>query len=105
MYKKNLSIALGLLTLVAALSCSDGKQKTYNNCSLEKTDNVATFPIDPETRNNPYVYAFYRDKNGSEYFTMQNAEKRSNDILFYDWNTRQLAFKVKPAKEGPNGVG
>ena len=96
MYKKNLSIALGLLT---------GKQKTYNNCSLEKTDNVATFPIDPETRNNPYVYAFYRDKNGLEYFTMKNAEKRSNDILFYDWNTQQLAFKVKPAKEGPNGLG
>ena len=47
MYKKNLSIALGLLTLVAALSCSDGKQKIYNNCSLEKTDKVVTFSIDP----------------------------------------------------------
>lgn len=105
MNKKNLSIALGLLTLVAALSCSDGKKKTYTACSLEKTDNVVTFPIDPETRNNPYVYACYRDKEGTEYFTMQNAEKRSNDILFYDWNTQQLAFKVKPEKEGPNGVG
>ena len=105
MYKKNLSIALGLLTLVAALSCSDGKQKIYTACSLEKSDKVVTFPIDPETRNNPYVYAFYRDKNSSEYFTMQNSEKRSNDILFYDWNKRQLAFKVKPTKEGPNGVG
>ena len=132
MNKSSFIYALGLLTLVAALSCSDGKKKTYNNYNynlekteqpasetydplminmsitdyrLEKTDKVVTFPIDPETRNNPYVYAFYRDKNGSEYFTMQNAEKRSNDILFYDWNTQQLAFKVKPTKEGLNGVG
>lgn len=51
--------------------------------------------------------AYYQDKEGKEYIVMQNysMQNRSNAFYFYDKDSRELAFKMEPDREGPNGVG
>ena len=62
-----------------------------------------SFALDPNTKTFILALFPFTDETGKEYLTFQNQDQ--NEILFYDMNSRKLEFKVKPAYEGPNGVG
>ena len=53
----------------------------------------------------PYIKALfpYTDKDGHQYISFQNGFK--NQIVFYDIQTKEMAFKMDLDIEGDNGVG
>ena len=67
---------------------------------MEKT---LSFPLDSETKTLIIALFPYTDSDGREYLTFQN--ERKNEILFYEMNTGKFLYKIKPAVEGPNGIG
>lgn len=92
-----------LLCLFLSLSVACSTNKKDGACHLEETDEVLSFPIDTDTKNNFNIYSIYKDKDGKEYFTFQNHQ--NNTIHFYDLKRQKLAFKISPPQEGSNGVG
>ena len=102
-FKPIIMIRLLLLSLTLfALSCKNPERHS-RNCGLKATDKTLIFPLDPNTKNFILALFPYTDKEGKEYLTFQNFSQ--NQILFYNMNTCQLEFKVKPAYEGAEGVG
>lgn len=71
--------------------------------TLSKADQTLSFSLDRNTRNWTQVLFIYQDKDGKEYLTFQN--EGYNEILFYDFDTQNLQFKVTPEISGNNGVG
>lgn len=71
-----------LLCLFLSLSVACSTNKKDGACHLEETDEVLSFPIDTDTKNNFNIYSIYKDKDGKEYFTFQNHQ--NNTIHFYD---------------------
>lgn len=96
-YKKN-NILL-FLFLVIFSSCRENLLLSY---SLKETEECVRFTLDNDTRSSIMTMFVYCDKDGKEYLTFQNPNK--NDILFYDLETCNLAFKIRPEVDGPNGV-
>ena len=92
-----------LLCLFLFLSVACSTNKKNGTCHLEETDEVLSFPIDTDTKNNFNIYSIYKDKDGKEYFTFQNHQ--NNTIHFYDLKRQKPAFKISPPQEGSNGVG
>lgn len=92
-----------LLIVVSIVSCKDSSNKKKAVYALEKTRDSLSFPLDANTKSFILALFPYTDANGKEYLTFQN--QGQNEILFYDMNSGKLDFKVKPAYEGPNGVG
>lgn len=92
-----------LLCLFLFLSVACSTNKKNGTCHLEETDEVLSFPIDTDTKNNFNIYSIYKDKDGKEYFTFQNHQ--NNTIHFYDLKRQKPTFKISPPQEGSNGVG
>ena len=69
---------------------------------LEKDSNM-TFDLNYDVE--PYIKALfpYTDKDGHQYISFQNGFK--NQIVFYDIQTKEMAFKIDLDIEGDNGVG
>lgn len=97
-----LSMRANVLTTCLAIflfaSCSEKADKEF---TLVRTDSLS-FELDSYTKNDPFNYSLYTD-NGETYFTFQN--RNSNNILFYDLNSREFKFMLSPSLEGNNGVG
>ena len=61
------------------------------------------FELDERTKSSTRSLFLYTDSLGKEYLTFQNYA--SNEIVFYDFESKKLAFKIKPEIDGNNGVG
>ena len=96
-------ISLLLMLLFCFISCVEKKAKTKKSYMLEASDKQLSFALDPNTKTFILALFPFTDENGKEHLTFQNQDQ--NEILFYDMNSGKLEFKVKPAYEGPNGVG
>jgi len=94
---------LAVISLFCLLSCVDKKVQTKESYNLVASDKQLLFALDPNTKTFILALFPFTDETGKEYLTFQNQDQ--NEILFYDMNSRKLEFKVKPAYEGPNGVG
>ena len=94
---------LAVISLFCLLSCVDKKVQTKESFNLVASDKQLSFALDPNTKTFILALFPFTDETGKEYLTFQNQDQ--NEILFYDMNSRKLEFKVKPAYEGPNGVG
>ena len=94
---------LAVISLFCLLSCVDKKVQTKESYNLVASDKQLSFALDPNTKTFILALFLFTDETGKEYLTFQNQDQ--NEILFYDMNSRKLEFKVKPAYEGPNGVG
>jgi len=94
---------LAVISLFCLLSCVDKKVQTKESYNLVASDKQLLFALDPNTKTFILALFPFTDESGKEYLTFQNQDQ--NEILFYDMNSRKLEFKVKPAYEGPNGVG
>lgn len=94
---------LAVISLFCLLSCVDKKVQTKESYNLVASDKQLSFALDPNTKTFILALFPFTDETGKEYLTFQNQDQ--NEILFYDMNSRKLEFKVKPAYEGPNGVG
>ncbi len=88
--------------------CFSCKEKATNHTSesyeygLCETKVIKAFPLDEETRYNPfYLYTF--EDNGKDFLSFLNY--RTNQLLFYDLNTCKFLFKVELDMEGPQGIG
>lgn len=82
------------------LSCTESKN---DRVTLLKVGQPLSFTLDRHTRNWTQALFIYQDKDGKEYLTFQNED--CNEILFYDFDTQNLQFKVTPEVSGSNGVG
>lgn len=90
-----------ILSIIFLFYASCDNVKNYFR--LEKTEKKIFFSLDNSTKNVILCLMPYTDKDGREYLTFQNGKE--NEILFYDMNTCQLSFRVKPKMDGNNGVG
>lgn len=93
-----------LLALFCCLLASCGKQKTqnFNTHNLRATGKIKSFELDSEVKYNAFYLYPFQDKHGRECLSFLNY--RTNQILFYDWNTDRFLFKLNLSTEGPNGV-
>lgn len=96
------------LIFILVILCLSCKEKSDNNASesyeygLSETKVIKSFPLDDETRYNPFYLYTFEDK-GKEYLSFLNY--RTNQLLFYDLNTCNPLFKVELDREGPHGIG
>ena len=84
------------------ISCNRNHTKNHL-VALKKMEKTLYFPLDSETKTLIIALFPYTDSDGTEYLTFQN--ERKNAILFYEMNTGKFLYKIKPAMEGPNGIG
>mgnify|MGYP001051422699 FL=1 len=96
-------ILLLLMPLFCFISCVEKKAERKKSYMLEASDKQLSFALDPNTKTFILALFPFTDENGKEHLTFQNQDQ--NEILFYDMNSGKFEFKVKPAYEGPNGVG
>lgn len=96
------------ILFIFVLLCFSCKEKPADQASgsyeyrLCPTKVIKSFPLDDETRYNPfYLYTF--EDGGKEYLSFLNY--RTNQLLFYDLNTCKFLFKVELDIEGPHGIG
>ncbi|MDR2917537.1 MAG: DUF4221 domain-containing protein, partial [Tannerella sp.] len=88
-----------LLLFLFLFSCDDSSgDKSYLNRSSE------CISFDLDARTNPFTPtpSLFSDNN-KEYLTIENRD--NNQILFYDFDSRKLSFKIDAKIEGENGVG
>ncbi|MBO4985756.1 MAG: DUF4221 family protein [Bacteroides sp.] len=95
-------LILSLFLFFLCASCAT-EQKQHFTHKLVATNRVKTFELDAETRYNPFYLYTFRDEAGKTYLSFLNY--RTNQILFYDWDTSAFLFKVELDKEGSQGVG
>ncbi len=80
------------------------EQNNKNNESYYlKKESSITFNIDNDTESCFRALYPFTDKDGRKYISFQNGFK--NQILFYNFQTKKLAFKTNFDIEGSNGVG
>lgn len=101
-------ISLFLICIIITLvSCIDVKKKLDNSVNLNKyelikTDTIKKIVLDEETKYNlNYLYLFKNDT--IECLSFLNYS--FNQILFYNFKTCELLFKIDLERDGPNGVG
>ncbi len=96
-----------IVFIIGIASC--GRRKTDANgqsirydYELIKKEKVKSFPLDEETYYNAFYLYVFADSLGKEYMSFLNY--RTNQILFYDFQTCEFLFKIALAHEGPHGV-
>lgn len=83
-------------------SCREGKMRNIDSYELKNTNEIKKFRLDDDVRYNAFYLYTFSDKQGKSYLSFLNY--RTNQLLFYDWNTQDFLFKVELPAEGPNGV-
>lgn len=96
-------VAKIVVLLVVVISICSCRKTETGIASLKSANKSFTFPLDDETLTWLWAMHPYTDKDGKEYLTFQN--ERKNDLLFYEMNTGKFLHRIKPEKEGDNGVG
>ena len=99
----NMKKGILLLLLCVLFSCSDEKNFSPQTCSLTATGQIKSFELDSDVKYNGFYLYKFKDKEGKDYLSFLNY--RSNQILFYNWETGGLERKLVLQSEGPNGVG
>lgn len=103
-------VSIYLFAVLALTACDNRKEQTvnshtpteHNQSLLIKTDSIKKIFLDEETKYNlNYLYLF-EDKS-NEYLVFLNYPL--NQILFYNFKTCELEFKISLDKEGPQGIG
>ncbi len=84
------------------VSCNRDKTKSLDLYELKSTENIKSFELDSDVRYNAFYLYTFHDKQGKEYLSFLNY--RTNQLLFYDFNSSHFLFKVELNSEGPNGV-
>ena len=90
-----------LFNFFLLFSCKNQSESFH--VQLKKTGEEIAFELDNRTKSNSRALFLYTDKEGKEYLTFQGYA--SNEIIFYDFESKKLAFKIKPEIDGNNGVG
>ena len=93
---------LGIIILFFISSCVDRKSASNNSVSLIATGKIKSFNLDSDTKYNAFYLYSFSDSKGKEYLSFLNY--RSNQILFYDFNTCEFLFKMNLHSEGPEGI-
>jgi len=92
------------------LSCNQNKS-THNdlmrntmsyNYELTANGKTLSYALDDQTKYHFSALFTFSDKSGKEYLTFFNPAYF--EILFYDLNNGDFLFKIKLAREGPNGI-
>lgn len=84
------------------VSCGGKKTQSADSYELGNTGKTKMFRLDDDVRYNAFYLYTFADKQGKNYLSFLNY--RTNQLLFYDWNTEDFLFKVELPAEGPNGV-
>ena len=96
-------VFVSVLFLLIISSCNNEKRKPLETSAikLNKIDSLS-FDLDEFStgRNNSTLFTII---DGKEYFSFLNTA--NNSIYFYDFNTKDLGFKLEFKKDGPLGVG
>lgn len=100
--KKN-NILIVFLMMFYFLSCNNKKNDRNDTYFLDESEKQLSFFLDKSTKNFIIALFPYIDCDGKEYLTFQNFGQ--NEILFYNMDSGNLEFKVKPEFTGQNGVG
>ena len=90
-----------LFNFFLLFSCKNQSESFH--VQLKKTGEEIAFELDNRTKSNSRALFLYTDKEGKEYLTFQGYA--SNEIIFYDFESKKLAFKIKPEIDGNNGIG
>ena len=83
-------------------SCRGEKMQYIDSYELKSTNKIKKFRLDDDVRYNAFYLYTFVDRQGKSYLSFLNY--RTNQLLFYDWNTEDFLFKVELPAEGPNGV-
>ena len=103
--KKEILIVSILVTLLYSCNRKDTSNKDQSvsyKVELVKAGKKKSFELDEDTRYNAFYLWTFPDKKGKEYLSFLNY--RTNQILFYDFNTCAQLFKIEMEKEGVHGV-
>lgn len=91
------------LLLCLCVSCRNEKKQAGSYLyDLKTTEKIKEIPLDSDVRYNAFYLYLFGDDNGKEYLSFLNY--RSNQILFYDFETSDFLFKMNLKAEGPDGV-
>ncbi|MDR1880453.1 MAG: DUF4221 domain-containing protein [Tannerellaceae bacterium] len=93
---------MSLLLFACLLACHSNNRKVAYDYNLVETDRHISFELDNETMYNFHYAWLFTGDDGRDYFSFLNY--RSNQILFYDFNTQAFLFKIEMPREGPDGV-
>ena len=90
-----------ILFLFGMLACTGEKKEGFSH-ELVKSDKKKSFSLDDNTRYNAFYLYTFNDNRGKEYLSFLNY--RSNQILFYDFETGDFQFKTEMNREGADGI-
>ena len=99
---KQISQLLSFVLIISFVACKSN-HSSKDQYSLVKTEKTLSFPLDDETRSWFMTLFPYTDVDGKEYLTFQNG--RTNEIQIYEMNSGVPVRKIRPALEGPDGIG
>ena len=94
--------------LIHMIVCSCKEKNTSAEASLaysyelRKANKEKQFELDAETSYNAFYLYVFSDEKGKEYLSFLNY--RTNQILFYDFETCDFLFKTEMEREGVHGV-
>ena len=93
---------LGLLTGACKQKNPVDGQNASGSYELKKSDRKISFELDSDTRYNGFYLYPFTGKDGKEYLSFLNY--RTNQLLFYDFETCDFLFKTEMDREGPDGI-
>ena len=90
-----------LFNFFLLFSCKNQSESFH--VQLKMAGEEIAFELDNRTKSNSRALFLYTDSLGKEYLTFQGYA--SNEIIFYDFESKKLAFKINPEIDGNNGIG
>lgn len=96
-------VFLCVVLLILYTSCKQSTSRQVSDCTLNRSEKKLSYTLDSNTKTFIPTLQLYKDKDGEEYLTFQNQDQ--NKIIFYRFNTEELAFKMEPEVSRSNGVG
>lgn len=96
-------VFLCVVLLILYTSCKQSTSRQVSDCTLNRSEKKLSYTLDSNTKTFIHTLQLYKDKDGEEYLTFQNQDQ--NKIIYYHFDTGELAFKFEPEVSGSNGVG
>jgi len=91
-----------ILLAVIVSACTDNFSDD-DRLMLVKSDKALSFTMDETMKTKIFTLFPYTHSDGKEYLTFQNQNR--NEIVFFDMDTQQIAFRIEPELDGPDGIG